>query len=265
MDHISSTAMVLAAGMGVRMRPLTLEKPKPLLEVGGRTMLDLALDRLVEVGIRRAVVNAYYLGNMIEAHVARRNDIEIVVSREAELLDTGGGIRNALAQFGGKPFFALNADLPWRDMGDPALARMARAWDAAAMDALLLVMPTRKARGFSPDGDFGMDLSDAAGLSMAPLPSPPHEGEEISLGLLRRAGVATPRPYVMLSAQIAKPEFYAAMPERVFSNNRIWDEAERKQRLYGIVHDGSCYHVGRPEDLLRANELLSSGAGWDVA
>lgn len=246
MDHISSSAMVLAAGMGMRMRPLTLQTPKPLLEVGGRTMLDLALDRLVEIGIRRVVVNAHYLGEQIEAHVAGRRDLEIIVSREAELLDTGGGIKNVLDQFEGKPFFALNADLPWRDEGGgAALARMAMAWEAEAMDALLLVMPTRKARGFSADGDFEMEGS--------------------GVGLLRRAGVQTPRPYVMLSAQIVKPEFYATAPERAFSNNKIWDEAERKQRLYGLVHRGTCYHVGRPEDLRQANALLESGAGWGVA
>lgn len=215
-------------------------------------MLDLALDRLVEIGIRRAVVNAHYLGEQIEAHVAGRRDLEIIVSREAELLDTGGGIKNVLDQFGGKPFFALNADLPWRDEGEePALARMARAWEAEAMDALLLVMLTRKARGFSAEGDFGMEAL--------------REGEGIEAGLLRRAGVQAPRPYVMLSAQIVKPEFYAAAPERAFSNNRIWDEAERKQRLYGLVHRGTCYHVGRPEDLRQANALLESGAGWGVA
>lgn len=259
MKHLSSTAMVLAAGKGMRMRPLTLESPKPLLKVGGRTMLDLALDRLVEIGIRRAIVNAHYLGERIEAHVSQRQDLEIVLSREEVLLETGGGIKNVLEQFEGKPFFALNADLPWRDEGEPALARMAQVWNADAMDALLLVMSTRKAQGFSADGDFGMEETEDAVRHGS---HTTQEKESIGFGPLKRSGVPTPRPYVMMSAQIAKPEFYAAVPERVFSNNRIWDEAERRKRLYGLVHRGTCYHVGRPEDLRRANELLESGAGW---
>src|ERR1700722_12201552 len=112
MSKLSTTAMILAAGLGARMRPLTLEKPKPMFEVGGRTMLDLALDKLVAFGIQKAVVNTFYLPEKIENHLAARRDIEIVISRESELLDTGGGIKKALKHFDGQPFFALNADLP---------------------------------------------------------------------------------------------------------------------------------------------------------
>jgi MurNAc alpha-1-phosphate uridylyltransferase len=246
MNTISPTAMVLAAGLGTRMHPLTLQKPKPLLEVGDRTMLDQALDKLVAIGIRRAVVNTFYLAEQIEAHLARRYDLEIIISRETELLDTGGGIKNALHHFDGKPFFALNADLPWTDGSMPALARMKGAWKSKKMDALLLLMPTGKVRGFAPTGevaagDFAMDTD----------------------GRVYRQGVTPPRPYVWISAQILKPNLYESGPSvKSFSNNLIWNTAEIMHTLYGIEHDGSCYHVGTPEDLAAANDLLVSGRGW---
>jgi N-acetyl-alpha-D-muramate 1-phosphate uridylyltransferase len=243
MPQFSSTAMILAAGLGLRMRPLTLTKPKPLLEVGGRTMLDLALDKLVAFGMRRAVVNTHYLAEQIEAHLATRKDIEIVISREEQLLDTGGGIRHALPYLGKLPFFALNADLPWTDGTEPTLPRMAKAWNSAAMDALLLVMKTEKAHGFDAKGDFALDAD----------------------GRLRRKNIQPPRPYVNLSAQILNPEPFKRRTELAFSNNLIWDEAEAKNRLFGLPHTGNCYHVGAPEDLRKANELLASGQGWKVA
>lgn len=241
MFRLSSTAMVLAAGQGMRMRPLTLTKPKPLFEVGGRTMLDLALDRLLAFGIRRAVVNTYYLGEQIAVHLSARHDMDIIISHETELLDTGGGIKKALPHFDGLPFFALNADLPWMDGDEPSLLRMANRWNADRMDALLLVMPTDKARGFGADGDFVMSAD----------------------GRLHRKNTLPPRPHVMLSAQILKPESFARS-ETIFSNNIIWNEAEAKDKLYGVEHSGTCYHVGTPEDWQRANELLASGAGWAV-
>lgn len=240
MNTLSPTAMVLAAGLGTRMRPLTLRTPKPLLEVGGKAMLDHALDKLAAVGIARAVVNTFYLPEQIEQHLADRKDIEIVISRETELLDTGGGIKNALHHFGGQPFFALNADLPWMDGPKPSLQRMQDAWNGDTMDALLLLMPTKKARGFASGGDFML-------------------GKD---GSVRRKGLSKPLPHVWISAQILKPALFAAVPDTIFSSNRIWDSAEEHGRLYGIEHDGSCYHVGTPEDLQKANALLASGQGW---
>ena len=240
MPDLSSTAMILAAGLGLRMRPLTNETPKPLLEVGGRTMLDRALDALAAAGIERAVVNTFYLAEKIEAHLAARKDIEIIISRETELLDTGGGIKNALRHFGGLPFFALNADLPWTEGPVPALRRMRQTWNPDTMDALLLLMPLARARGFGPDGDFMLEAD----------------------GRVRRRNIAPPRSHVMLSAQIVKPELYDAVGLHVFSNNLIWDRAEQAGRLYGIEHDGACYHVGTPEDLQTANRLLAEGKGW---
>ena len=240
MTVLSETAMVLAAGLGTRMRPMTLARPKPLHMVGDRTMLDHALDRLVAAGIQRAVVNTHYLAEQIEDHLSSRHDIDIVVSREDALLDTGGGIKKALPLFGGRPFFALNADLPWLDVDVPGLTRMRQAWDPERMDVLLLLMATGTARGFSGSGDFMMEKDGRVWRQKAP----------------------KPRPYVWISAQILKPELFVDITEKSFSNNVIWDEAEVHQKLYGLEHDGSCYHVGTPEDWEKANALLRSGQGW---
>jgi N-acetyl-alpha-D-muramate 1-phosphate uridylyltransferase len=235
------TAFVLAAGFGMRMRPLTLEKPKPLLAVGGVTMLDQVLDRLHESGVKKAIVNAHYKAEQIAAHVKKRNHPSIILSQEDVILDTGGGIKHALQHLGDDPVFAINSDLPWRDGAVPALKRMADAFDSEKMDVLLLLMPLEKARGFSgATGDFFM-ADD---------------------GRLTRMNTPTPRPYVFISAQIVKPQLYTHIDGMVFSNNIIWNAAEKKGRLYGIVHDSSCYHVGTPEDLIDANRRLADGSGW---
>jgi len=239
MNSISPTAMILAAGLGTRMQPLTHEKPKPLLQVGGRTMLDHALDKLVAAGIKRAVVNTFYLAEQIEAHLASRRDIEVIISHETELLDTGGGIKHALRYFDA-PFFALNADLPWMDGTTPSLQSMNEVWNADKMDALLLLMPTSKARGFEPKGDFALEKQ----------------------GRVWRKDLPPPRPYVWISAQILKPKLFAKIPDKVFSNNKIWDECEARGKLFGLKHTGTCYHVGTPQDLEKANELLANGKGW---
>ncbi|HAX92103.1 MAG TPA: mannose-1-phosphate guanylyltransferase [Rhodospirillaceae bacterium] len=240
---LSDTAMVLAAGFGKRMQPLTLQTPKPLLKVGGKPMLDHALDHLRDVGIKRAVVNTHYLGDQIAVHCAQRTDMEIILSPEEEILETGGGVKKALENFGDNPFFVLSADLPWIDGAVPALQRMAEAWDPAKMDQLLLVAPLSKAHGCGTKGDF-MREED---------------------GRLWRKDAPYPRPYVFFAAQIVKPQLYYDIDETVFSNNLVFDLAESRDRLYGLVLDGSCYHVGTPQDLFEANRLLESGKGWGEA
>jgi N-acetyl-alpha-D-muramate 1-phosphate uridylyltransferase len=236
---IDCTAMVLAAGFGKRMQPLSLQTPKPLLKVGANTMLDAALDRLHEVGVTRAIVNTHYLATQIKDHLATRLHPAVQISYEKEILDTGGGVKNVLSHFG-KPFFVLNADLPWQEDGRPALQRLAASFLPDSMDALLLVMPTEKANGFSPDGDFGMNED----------------------GLLVRAHTKPPRPYVFIGAMIVQPACYTVMTAKVFSNNLIWDRAEAAGRLYGCVHTGTCFHVGTPADLEKANALLQNEKGW---
>lgn len=241
MGNMPHTAFVLAAGLGMRMRPLTLDTPKPLLKVGGETMLDQVLDRLVEAGVKRVVVNAHYKAEQIEAHINARQKPELILSKEDVLLDTGGGIKNALKYLGHDPIFAINSDLPWQDGAVPTLKRLADAFNPDTMDALLLLMPLEKARGFkNAKGDFFMAQN----------------------GQISRKDTAPPRPYVFISAQIIRPDLFAGIPDPVFSTNLVWDAAEQKGRLYGLVHDGTCFHVGTPEDLTEANRRLDDGSGW---
>ncbi|MDD3181961.1 MAG: nucleotidyltransferase family protein [Alphaproteobacteria bacterium] len=240
LPFLSETAMILAAGFGMRMRPLTLDKPKPLLVVAGHTMLDRALDHLVRVGVKRVVVNTHYLGDCLREHLSRRKDVEIILSPEDAVLDTGGGTQKARPHFGDKPFILLGGDMPILDGCEPALARLARMWEPERMDQLLLLSPREKARGFGPNGDFML------------------RGD----GSLWRKGAPIPREYVFISAQIVKPQLYDEIDEVVFSNNKIFDLCEARGRLFGLVHDGSCFHVGTPEDLAEANALFDSGKGW---
>lgn len=236
---IPHTAMVLAAGHGKRMRPLTLTTPKPLLLVGGRTMLDHALDRLKEAAIDHVVVNAGYLGEQISDHCASRTDVNITVSFESTPLETGGGVKQALPWLGTDPIFVVNADLPWCDSALPALQLLRTAWDATRMDILLLVMPRAATHGFSK-GDFILQPD----------------------GRLQRKD-QTDLPDVFIGVMIIKPELYHPVSEKSFSNNILFDAAEAAGRLYGVVHQGSCYHVGTPDDLCRANQLLLDKCGWD--
>lgn len=233
------TAMVLAAGYGKRMLPLTAQTPKPLLRVGGVTMLDHVLNKLKDDGIETIVVNAGYLGDQIEAHCRQRNDLSIIVSREPVPLETGGGVKQALPLLGQDPIFVINADLPWQENGVPALQRLREQWQPQRMDMLLLVAPLKQAQGFGGKGDYAL------------LPD----------GQLRRLEEAD-LTHVFIGARIVKPELYMAVQETIFSNLMLFDQAEKAGRLYGCVHDGTCYHVGTPEDLTRANQLLASGQGW---
>lgn len=245
MAEVPKKAMVLAAGLGLRMRPLTDNVPKPLLPVGGSTMLDQVLAQLEKAGVEEAVVNAHYQADKIVRHVNRIGRPKIILSEEPELLDTGGGVKNALPRLGETPFFVINADLPWQDGPEPALKRLAQQFDDRKMDALLLLMPLGRANGFDKGkGDFFLDDSGKG------------------FGRISRAGTKPPRPYVFISAQMVHPRLYANVTEKIFSNNLVWDRAESEGRLYGLVHEGSCYHVGTPEDYQEANRLLASGKGW---
>ncbi|MBP7253724.1 MAG: nucleotidyltransferase family protein [Alphaproteobacteria bacterium] len=242
MSQTLHSAMVLAAGYGKRMLPLTATVPKPLLTVGGRTMLDLVLDKLHVAGVTNIVVNAGYLGAQIIAHCAVRRDLpSLQISVEPEPLETGGGVKQALPQLGSEPFFVINADLPWTDGTTPALQLLRAAWNPVVMDMLLLTMPLALANGFSK-GDFALQ----------------------SDGRLRRHGVVE-KPDVYIGAMIAKPELFVAVAAESFSSNILFDAAEAAGRLYGLQHDGTCYHVGTPNDLTRANQLLTDNLGWQVA
>lgn len=237
-----SRAMVLAAGLGVRMRPLTDTVPKPLIEIAGETMLDRALDRLAAAGIETAVVNTHWLSEKIEARLAHRSAPKIVVSREDQLLETGGGIVNALGHLGEEAFFAVNADIVWRDGTIPALERMARAWHEADMDGLLLLQSTVRATGYSGDGDFLMD----------------------PLGRLSRRPERQIAPYVFTGLQILHPRLFDGAPDGAFSLNRLYDRAIAGDRLYGIAHDGDWFHVGTPDAIAEAEAEIMEREGSRV-
>ncbi|HYD30902.1 MAG TPA: nucleotidyltransferase family protein [Azospirillaceae bacterium] len=235
------TAMVLAAGLGLRMRPLTLERPKPLLPVMGRSMLDHALDRLEAVGVGRAVVNAHYKGAMVADHLKNRARPAITISHEDTPLETGGGVKKALPLLGDDPIFVVNADIVWLDGLTPALYRLASAWDPSRMDALLLLMSTTKSVGYDGSGDFQMD----------------------PLGRLTRRAEGRVAPFVFAGVQIIKPGLFRDTPDGPFSTNLVWDRAMAAERLHGIAHDGAWFHVGTPEALEETNALLAAGkARW---
>lgn len=246
------TAMLLAAGFGQRMMPLTADRPKPMLLVAGKPMIDHALDKLVAAGVQRAVINLHYKGEIIRAHLQNRRDIEIIFSPEAEALETGGGVKQALPMLGDQPIFCINTDLVWTDnAAQPALAAMAATWDATQMDVLLLLKPLATAVGFEPDrGDYFMQPNASeGGLEGGP------EGRKVA-GKVYGRTLPPPRPYVFIGTQIVQPQLYTQIAAEKFSNLLIFDAAEAKGRLHGVVHAGGAYHAGTPADLAHVNALL---------
>jgi N-acetyl-alpha-D-muramate 1-phosphate uridylyltransferase len=227
-------AMVLAAGLGLRMRPLTLERPKPLISVAGKPLLDYALDRVAAAGIGTAVVNTHYKGEMIAAHLKDRADPRIVLSPEADLLETGGGIKQALPELGNEPFLSVNADILWLDGPTSAIERLVRAWNPKEMDALLLLHPAVSAFGYDGKGDFHMD----------------------PIGRLTRRRSGEIAPFVFAGVQILKPKLFADTPSGAFSTNLIWDRLLESERLYGVRHDGLWFHVGTPGSIAEVEERL---------
>lgn len=221
------TAMVLAAGRGKRMRPITDTTPKPLIEVGGMTMLDRMLDALARAGVERAVVNAWHLGDQIESHLANRPSPAVTVVHETELLETGGGVANALGLLGGKPFYVANSDVLILDGVEPAAKRLADAWRDDKMDALLLMHRTVRAFGYDGKGDY----------TIAP-----------NSRLTRRTEHQI-APYLFAGMQIVHPRLFESCPAGAFSLNLLFDRAQEAGRLYGVVHDGEWLHVGTPQAL----------------
>jgi MurNAc alpha-1-phosphate uridylyltransferase len=229
-------AMIMAAGLGTRMRPLSHDKPKPLIEVGGKALIDHALDRLVAAGVRFAVVNLHYKAEMVRAHLARRSDIEIVYSDESDgLLGTGGGVLKSLSYFQGEPFFVHNSDSLWVEGYGAALERMKALWDPERMDALLLMASMISAMGYEGTGDFLMD----------------------SAGLLKRVPQGRVSPFAYPGVQIVHPRLFAGAPSGTFSTNLLWDRAIEKGRLFGVRMDGVWIHVGTPQTLAEAEAYLA--------
>lgn len=232
---LPQTAMVLAAGLGTRLRPVTDTMPKPLIPVAGRSLLDRCLDRLAEAGVTRAVVNIHWLGEQIRDHLRQRRDIAITISDESELLlETGGGIARALPLLGDAPFIAVNADLIWRDAGHNSLHDLTNAFDPAAMDAILLLQPRERATGYGGAGDFELDKA----------------------GRLTRRGNRLQASFVYTGVQILHPRLFDSCPAGAFSLNLLYDRVIAAGRLHGIVHDGDWMDVGTHEGLAAAEALL---------
>jgi len=234
-----TTAIVLGAGLGTRMRPLSDATPKPLIALSGETLIDRVLDRLVAAGVEKAVVNVHHLADRMEAHLARRGLPDIVVSDERGLLlETGGGVKKALPLLGTEPFYIHNSDSVWIEGDRQALPAMAAAWNPAAMDWLLLLAPVATSIGYAGRGDFA--FADD--------------------GVLRRRAGDESVPYVFAGVSIAGPGVFEGAPEGAFSLNLLWDEALRAGRLCGLVLDGVWMHVGTPAALEEAEKVMSSGA-----
>jgi N-acetyl-alpha-D-muramate 1-phosphate uridylyltransferase len=229
----AKTAMVLAAGLGERMRPLTLRMPKPLVPLAGRPLIDHVLDRLAAAGVETAVVNVHYLPDQLEQSLARRKGTKpaILISDERDtLLDTGGGAKRALPLLGPGPFFIHNADTVWSEGASAALPRLLKLWNSETMDCLLLLAPLTESIGYGGKGDF----------AMAPD------------GRLKRRGERQIVPFAFAGVSLCDERLFADAPEGKFSLNLLWDRALAKGRLYGMRLDGHWMHVGTPEALAEA-------------
>lgn len=233
-----TTAMVLAAGLGKRMRPLTATRPKPLVPVAGKPLIDHTLDRLRAGGVRRVVVNAHYLADALEAHLRQVPGLDIVVSDErAMLLETGGGVVRALDLIDEARFLVANSDNIWIDGPVDAVRLLADRWDEQAMDALLLVVPQARATNHRGPGDFHMDPA----------------------GRLARRRQGRVAPFVYTGVQLVHRRLFDGAPAGPFSTNLLWDRAIAKGRLFGIVHHGLWFEVNEPAAIARTEARLADG------
>ncbi len=233
------TAMVLAAGRGERMRPLTDHMPKPLVPVAGKPLIDHVLDRLAAAGVEQAVVNVHYLAEQLERHLTGRGRPRIAISDERQaLLDTGGGVVKALPKLGAAPFFHVNSDTTWIDGTRPNLQRLADMFDGRRMDALLLLAPVTGSIGYSGRGDFLMDAD----------------------GRLTRRAAAQVAPFVYAGAAILRPELFKDAPAGAFSLTRVFDQAADAGRLHGLRLEGLWMHVGTPAAIPQAEAAIAGTA-----
>jgi len=227
--------MMLAAGLGKRMRPLTATTPKPLIEVAGKALIDHGLDRLAAAGVEEAVVNVHYLADLVEIHVSRRTAPRIQISNErGRLLDTGGGISNALPLLGDDPFVLMNSDSFWVEGATPNLELLIGSWDDSRMDALLLLAPMVTSFGYDGHGDFFL------------LPD----------GKVRRRRERSVAPFVYAGVALIHPRLFATAPEVPFSLNVLFDRAIQEDRLYGTRMEGIWLHVGTPRAIREAEAAI---------
>lgn len=236
---VPKTAMVMAAGLGKRMRPLTATRPKPLVSVAGTTLIDHCLDHLKDAGVEKAVVNVHYLAAQLEAHLSNRaKGIEIVISDERkQLLETGGGVVKALPLIDADPFLVINADNVWVDGPVDTLRLLASHWNEAKMDALLLLVPHARANCHNGRGDFHMNAA----------------------GALRRRKPNGVAPFVYTGIQMVSKRLFAGeVPEGPFSTNMLWDRAIEAGRCFGAVHQGLWFDIGQPGNIARTEALLEA-------
>jgi N-acetyl-alpha-D-muramate 1-phosphate uridylyltransferase len=230
-------AIVLAAGLGTRMRPYNGHIPKPLVEIGGKSLIDYSLDRLADAGVESVVVNVHHLADILERHLAPRQRPHIVISDErGELLGTGGGIAKALPKLGDAPFFLVNSDTVWLDGVRPNFTRMSEAFDPQTMDVLLLLAPTTNSIGYAGRGDFAMRPD----------------------GRLRRRRESEVVPFVYAGAAVLSPALFADAPKGAFSLTVLFDRAAETERLFGLRLEGVWMHVGTPEAVAAAEAALAS-------
>ena len=238
-NETPATAMVLAAGLGKRMRPITDSKPKPLVQVFGKTLLDYGLDDLERQGVSRAVVNVHYLADQMERHLAERHKRKIILSDEREkLMDSGGGVKKALPDLGENPFFLINADSFWLEGITPNLKLLVQTFDPEKMDMLLLLSGMISAIGYNGKGDFDMDPE----------------------GRLKRRTEKKMAPFAYSGAAIIHPRVFENSPDEAFSLNLLFDQAIEKGRLFGIRMEGVWLHVGTPQAILDAEEAIALSA-----
>jgi MurNAc alpha-1-phosphate uridylyltransferase len=233
------TAMVMAAGLGKRMRPLTITRPKPLVEVAGKPLIDHVFGRLIASGVSRVIVNVHYLADALEAHVRRTfPDMEVIFSDErGELMDTGGGVTRALPLIEDETFLVLASDIFWIDGPVDAISLLASRWDDMKMDALLLLVPLARAYSHRGTGDFHMD----------------------AMGTLSRPRPSKLAPFVYASVQMVSRRLFEDAPEGPFSTNLLWDRAIAAGRAFGVVHQGLWSEVGTPEAIAETEALLTGG------
>jgi len=236
--EVPHTAMIMAAGLGKRMRPLTATKPKPLIEVNGKALLDHVLDKLRIAGVQKIVVNVHYLADALEAHLATRpHGLEVAISDERKLLlETGGGLVQAAPLIDCDPFLALNSDNLWIDGPADTIKLLASQWDGKKMDALLLLVPQARALGHRGMGDFHMDRA----------------------GRIRRRAKSHVAPFVFTGIQMVSKRLLREAPEGPFSTNILWDRAIEEGRAFGAVHQGLWFYVGTPQSIPMTEAALEN-------
>ena len=241
-DWLPETAMVLCAGRGTRLAPITDNLPKPMVPVGDVPILGRTLEHLKNAGVKRVVINTHYLSDYVTRYVERLKDPSITVIHEETVLETGGGVKNALPHLGDEPFFVINGDSVWLDGMRNALHRFADTWDSEKMDIQLLLYPFARVLGWHGYGDYTMD----------------------EIGRLTSRDEVKVAPYAYMGVSIVHPRIFADAPDGSFSMRALYDKAEEEGRLFGALHDGLWYHISSPADLERANQRFAAGHLADV-